>query len=155
MKYLIFLLPILYSCNIYKETTRVQFKHTISDLNSQKIEKCFMVVPKGYELKEIKAGGENGLEYQLIYKDSSIIYITQFVNSLNDINIEKAGLADKKNDLYLKNSFPNDTLTLESTTTNGLFWKEIRIGNITYGYLNVHLKQKNEFEKSITSFSCK
>ena len=49
----------------------------------------------------------------------------------------------------------SDTLELYGINVNGLFWKDIKIGNISIGYNNVSEEEKIIYDKAINTFKKK
>lgn len=124
-----------------------------------------MSIPKGYKLVTL-IGGHNELEKQYLYSDSSKLYISDFRSSmLNYDNILSLGdsIANKRFEgLELKaeiakelgQEYKPETITLQGKTTAG-YWKDIRIGYISIGYVNVSQSRKSEFDKALSSFIAK
>ncbi len=114
-------------------------------------------IPKGFTAFKIEAGGEYGTDKAFRYRDSSIIYISDYqLCDLNYENVQKAGLWSKRF-TYTKISVKSicDTLTLEGIDGNGLYWKEVFRGKICIGYSKVNESNKNSFDKAIESFKCR
>jgi len=115
----------------------------------------------------ILIGGHSELEKQYSYQDSSKIYITNFVCSMlnynNVVNLGDSISGVRLKDLELtkiilkeqKKSYVPDTLILEGVTKKGLFWKDVRMGSISVGYVNVSGSKKELFEKMLNTFKKK
>ncbi|AMR34229.1 hypothetical protein A0256_23645 [Mucilaginibacter sp. PAMC 26640] len=122
-----------------------------------------MVLPKGFKLITL-IGGHNELENQYVYSDSSYIYISDFGGStLNDKNIRSLGdsIANKRFEgtelkakiaKQLGRQYEPETMILQGRMANGLYWKDIRILNLSIGYVSVSEIKKSEFEKALASF---
>ncbi len=121
-----------------------------------------MNVPKQHKLITLK-GGHGELEKQYIYKDSSKLYISDFGQSmLNYDNILSLGdsMANERFEaLDLKAKLAEElgreyrlkTIILEGKTKNGHYWKDVRLGVLSIGYVGVSEKRKAEFEKALNS----
>lgn len=122
-----------------------------------------MSVPKGYKLITL-VGGHSELEKQYVYSDSTKIYISDFGNSmLSYSNILSLGdsIANKRFEgLELKakiakelgKEYNPETLILQGKAPNGLYWKDIRVGYLSIGYVNVPENRKMQFDKALSSF---
>jgi len=76
---------------IQRELNKVSFIHVASNQKQQKKIKYTMQVPIGYKFERITAGGEVGTEDKYVYPDSSILYLSDFGETQNSINIEQQG----------------------------------------------------------------
>ncbi len=110
-----------------------------------------MEMPKGFINHLILSG--HGKEYQYWYKDSLVLYFTDEANSatLNYKNIEKQPEAKRKR---FEAMMKKDTLLLEGQDDKNLHWKEIFLGNVIVGYMNVPEDKKKLFDKSLNSIHC-
>lgn len=148
LKFLIFIL-IFSSCSSEKEITKVYYTHISSTTSEQKGINYSIEIPKGFRLKVYKAGGEAGESREYRYLDSSVIYISDFGSSLNESNIEIGGYSSKKFDFSMKqNRLIGDSLILTGRTKSG-YWKEINIGAMAVGYLNVSDQKKEVFDEAL------
>ncbi len=132
-----------------------------------KKEKFTMDVPKNYHFIRHQITWEK--EDYYIYKDSAYIYISDFDISPNYNNIANLGdsilsyrfqnkeLYREVNNLLGEDRFKivSDTLELYGINVNGLFWKDIKIGNISIGYNNVSEEEKVIYDKAINTFKKK
>jgi hypothetical protein len=103
-------------------------------------------LPNGYELKKLK--DDDGIqEYQALYPDSSVIYITDDEKSggSNRAKEEKYGA-----DVYIK-ILANEKLILEGNHSNGKYWKEDKQGKVVVGYFNVPPDKKEEYDKALAT----
>lgn len=158
----IILLSFIMSCASSQEMTAIQYKRNKIE-GSVKKGIYSMTVPKGYKLVTL-VGGHNELEKQYIYSDSSKVYISDFGSSiLNYDNIVSLGdsIANKRFEgLELKakiakelgKEYVPDTIVLQGKMANGLYWKDIRNGYLSIGYVNVPENRRSEFEKILKSF---
>lgn len=104
-------------------------------------------------------GGHNEREKQFIYPDSSKLYVSTFFCSLlNYDNILKLDNSVSKKRLTDASQFESplaskktDTLVVEGSTANNLYWKDVRIGKISVGYVNVPAEKREEFDKMLLS----
>lgn len=53
----------------------------------------------------------------------------------------------------LGKAYQPETITLQGKMPNGLYWKDIRIGYLSIGYVNVPENKKREFDKALASFN--
>ncbi len=165
MKTSIFIISIFFivSCASSLGIVHVQYKHaSIEDPIFRNV-KYSMMIPSGYKLITL-VGGHEELENQYTYSDSTKIYISDFGCSiLNYNNILLLGdiIANKRFESLeltykiakeLGNEYKPETLLLEGKTVSGLYWKDIRIGYVSIGYVNVPENRKSEFDKALSSF---
>lgn len=140
------------SCKMYRGKTRVRFTHIESNSNMQKEVIYYLNIPTGYKLNILKAGGEAGTEYQYIYPDSCIIYITDMGRSLNAENIQKSGYSSKKFEFLMRQGTLNkDTLRIAGKDEKGYYWQEIIIGTVEFGYINIPEKEKEKYNDALNS----
>lgn len=102
-------------------------------------------IPKGYEFQGL--AGDHEFEKRFWYPDSSVIYITNFDNTLNYYEIRNQGTYYDRFDAI----HSNDTLTLAGKDSLGMFWKDKKLQNVTVGYSKVPPSSKEEFDKAISS----
>ena len=108
-----------------------------------------MAIPKKFEIKYVRGDGEDKMEKQFWYSDSSVTYVSDFENNLNYDNIRALS------SLYAKDAKAfvfRDTLMLEGKTKTGLYWKNIRYNNVSIGYNNVNLQQKSIYDQSLNTW---
>jgi hypothetical protein len=158
----IILLSFMVSCASSQGITTIQYK-TKKVVESSKNTTYSMSVPKGYKLITL-VGGHSELEKQYVYSDSTKIYISDFGNSmLSYSNILSLGdsIANKRFEgLELKakiakelgKEYNPETLILQGKAPNGLYWKDIRVGYLSIGYVNVPENRKMQFDKALSSF---
>lgn len=150
------------SCISSQDVTTIRYKKTSSE------EACregvySMKIPDGYNLITL-VGGHNEEEKQYIYPDSAAIYVTDFrASTLNYDNIKSLGdsIASKRLESTelraeisrsLGKEYTPDTLILHGVTDTGLYWKDIKMGCLSIGYVNVSEQRKIEFNKALASF---
>jgi hypothetical protein len=154
MRYLkIFYIFSLCSCCSSQELIKVQFNQMALSSSQEVIERYTMKLTKSFELRKYLAGGEVGESNEFWYKDSSVIYITDFPNSLNYDNIQSSGYGYERFEFKMgdKAKF-GDTLVLSGITKNNLYWKEILVKNISIGYMNVTQNKKEIFDNVLKTF---
>lgn len=150
------IIVLLFFASCMNEYSRITFTHYSSDSTEQNKYIYTSKVPKGFTLKTYKADGESGIENQYLYSDSSMLYISDFGSSLNEQNIRNEGYASKKFEYIMQEgSSTYDTLILSGKNANGLYWKEIVMGNLYIGYLNVNLEKKSAFDNALETFKIK
>lgn len=155
-------LSFIVSCVATQEVASVKYKRQLTEKPKAKNTKYDMSIPIGYKVITL-IGGHNELEKQYVYRDSAKIYVSDFGNStLNYHNILSLGdsISRKRfEDTELKSRIAKqlaaehkpDTITLQGKTSAG-YWKDIKIGCLSIGYLNVSAKRKSEFDKALSSF---
>lgn len=154
---------LIVSCASRLGIVHVQYKHArIEDTTLSNV-KYSMMIPSGYKLITL-VGGHEELENQYTYSDSTKIYISDFgcsVLNYNNILLLGDSIANKRfESLELKykiakelgKEYKPDTLSLEGKAANGLYWKDMRIGYVSIGYVNVPENKKSEFDKALSSF---
>lgn len=157
MKYLIGFVLILTSCKVNRDLNTVKYSHR-DNL------KYSIDVPKGYEVKGYEVTAE--IERRYVYADSSYIYITNFRYTPNYENIKLLG------DSVLQYRFQNEELMtqvneilgkekiavlpkrfeLSGKNRKSLFWKDIKVGEVSIGYANVPNEKKELYDKSLKTF---
>jgi|GEM_PF-1816415 len=157
----IILLSFIVSCVSSQGITTIQYKRQKKDEGSKNVTYS-MVIPKDYKLITL-VGGHRELEKQYIYSDSAKLYISDFGSGmLNYNNILSLGdsVANKRFEgLELKakiakelgKEYNPETLTLLGKTPDGLYWKDVRVGTLSVGYVNVPENRKSEFDKALRS----
>ena len=158
----IILLSFIVACASSQGITTIQYKRKNTDESNS----YYIALPKGFKLVTL-IGGHNELEKQYVYSDSSKAYISEFGSSLlNYNNIKSLGdsVAKKRFEgtelkakiaKQLGKEYKPETIILQGKTANGLYWKDMRIGYLSVGYVNVPENKKGEFDKTLTSFSIK
>ncbi len=112
--------------------------------------------------------------HHYVYRDSSEIYInnSETLSFPNYYNIMR--LNNKDSELRLQNEelivavnkslaekkrpllpVAPDYYELSGTDANGLYWKDIKIGKISVGYLNVPEDQKQSFDNALSTLQIK
>ncbi|WP_341841749.1 hypothetical protein [Chitinophaga caseinilytica] len=141
MKIAFIILTCFTSCAVIKQTDKVRFEY-YSGTQRQKV---VLSIPKGATLVKITAGGE-GEEHRYWYADSSVIYISNLTGSAT-LN---ALLINREQSDYNRR-FMSDTASFTGTDEKGNYWKEVKNGNLLYGYSNVPINKKEIFNYAITS----
>ena len=125
--------------------------------------KYTMTLPRGYKNITL-IGGHREIENQYVYPDSIKVYISDFpISILNYNNIHSLGdsianIRSQSLDLNSKiakvlgKEYNPETLILEGKTRNGLYWKDVRVGYLSIGYVNVPEIKRLDFEKFLNSF---
>jgi hypothetical protein len=143
--YFFALLAGLSACHNYRN---ISFPVGKSDL------RLSMNIPKGYDFQGLVT--EHGDEDRYWYSDSSVIYITNFPNTLNYSEIQKQSTYSK---MFLAEQ-QLDTLCLSGKDDFGLYWKDRvliitmkneKIGYRIVGYSKVPPQHKAKFEEAISS----
>ena len=103
----------------------------------------YMSIPNGFDKKEFNGlhSGENGISFK--YFDSSELYISNAFYDGTAINI--------KNRYYSNKPRIADADTVDSfgVQENKLFWRELIVGKVVVGYLNVPLDKKEQYDKAL------
>lgn len=158
MKRLIFILVVfMASCITSKNMDTIKY-------NPPTAGKHFLDIPKGYNFVISEVSAE--YEHKYKYEDSSFIYLTTFDVTPNSENIENLGdsiyryrfqneeLRKEVNKMLGKEVMKTlpDTFKLSGKDKNDLFWKDIKYGEISIGYVNVPKEKKEVFDKSLETF---
>ena len=153
------------SCTSKQRNDSIKYKRTNRTTSVLSNSKYTMNIPIGSKLINL-VGGHNEIEKQFVYSDSSKLYISDFECSmLNYKNILSLGdsIALKRFEgveikakiaKELNQKFKPETITLQGKTVNG-FWKDIRIGYICVGYVNVPENHKKKFDEALGSLKKK
>lgn len=114
---------------------------------TEKKVKYLMDVPKEGYKDELIVSGSHETEHRVVYQDSSIIYLTndEAGSALNYDNIQKISDKQQTGKLFV------DTLSLEGQTKEGLYWKEVKLDEISVGYVNVPPDKKEQYERALST----
>ena len=130
---------------------------------------CSLRIPKGYK-EWIISSGETEIEHRYCYEDSSFyFYISDYLYNPNTENIELLGdsiykyrfqnkqLLESIYEQYGKEVLLNlpDTFELSGESSNSLCWRDILVGNISLGYVNVPINKKKFYDHCLDSYSIK
>ncbi|BEG99065.1 hypothetical protein [Bacteroides sedimenti] len=156
----IYLTLIFLSCSTQGRLTKVEFR----PLNESP--KFSLRLASQYKIIDFSSIEER--ERYFIYPDSSFVYISSFDVSPNYDNINALGdsicnyrFQNKNLSIELNTKVPYlvkllpDTFQLSGISKNNLFWKDIYIGNISIGYKDVPLEQKDKFDQFLSSLKIK
>ena len=158
----LFLIAFLTSCASSVAIETVQYRRDSKNGQSNK-EKKLLDIPKKYKLQTF-VGGHGEKEQVYTFSDSVKVYVTDLpVSMLNYNNILSLGdsVANKRFEgtelkaavaKALGQSYVLETLILQGKTSNGLYWKDIRMGDVSIGYVNVPLSKKEQFDSVLSSF---
>ncbi|HKK74470.1 MAG TPA: hypothetical protein VJ953_05320 [Saprospiraceae bacterium] len=131
------------------EKVRVKIKTARTSLD--KPSTFIIQAPKG-EFKEERVKGPHAQEeeYRIIYPNESTIYLSNRYLVGSHLNLEnriRAGIKSYKRE----NIF--DTLDVSGIQQNEHFWREVILGDIVIGYVNVPEKSKELFDRSLESLN--
>jgi hypothetical protein len=115
------------------------------DGKEKKVIYC-LKVPRGG--KQLTVFGSHEKEQEVLYPDSSYIYITNDAKAGSHLNYNNVARLDKG--AYARKLL-EDTVLLEGVQPDGRFWKEDKLGNIVVGYVNVTASQKSRYDASLRS----
>jgi hypothetical protein len=125
----------------------------------------YLDVPKGYAFKWIR-GGHGEDEHQYFYNDSSFIYITEFSgggpnynnianlpDSIKNLRLQNEEIAREANKLTDKNAVKilPDTFELTGVDSESYFWKDVKLGKFSAGYVNVPPDKKEQYDKALAT----
>lgn len=140
--------PLLLVCFfIFSCSSKIIIFKTIDDNKEVRFK---IAVPKKHRLLIVKGSHEK--EYNIIFPDSSTIFISDNVSSGSFVNREKYTKYGK--DVGLK-FLTQDTLKLNGVDEAGQYWEERKMKNLIYGYIKVSLKRKLEFDNILNSLTNK
>lgn len=107
-------------------------------------------IPSGYRLVKSKDYHQH-IEYKFQYPDSSIIYITDDIESGGAINTDKV----KKygNNIFIK-ILTSDTLDI-SGVEGKKYWREIKRNNVVAGYINAPLSKEKQYQDVLKTLRLK
>ncbi|TKG95122.1 hypothetical protein EYV94_10430 [Puteibacter caeruleilacunae] len=150
MKILIKLFCVMVSFTIGKDLKTVKF-------HANPRAKYSIEVVNYCEIRRFEVNTEK--EQRYVCADSSYIYITNFRRTPNFENIRSLGdsllhLRFQKEELRKQTALP-DTFELSGMNDKALCWKDIKIGSISVGYVNVPEDKKELFDKSLKTLKKK
>ncbi len=129
------------------KTKNISFKFiTYNGMKDVKVKLRLKVPDNFIEIIKNGPGMDGEVDYQIIYPDSSIIYLSnEFLISyyLNIKNLINIGVNS-----YTYKSI-NDTVINEGKNEKDLYWKEIACTGLVRGYINVSPRNKPLFNESI------
>lgn len=138
------LLWLVVSCAPTRPATTVTKQITLDFKNCRvmgELEKLRLTLPDGFELITLEPE-EGFCEYQLLYPDQSIYYVSTNIYSGSRINYKnryEAGIST-----YSVNRSINDTLNVRGVQQDGRYWHESIRGSYVVGYAN--LSDTTQFE---------
>lgn len=144
---LLLIVALLSACSL-KRKSRKYLKHYIPD--KQQFVWYSIDVPKGYEFFWISAAGDPQDSKEYKYKDSSIIYLMDFHHTPNNDLMKSSFKKQWQGNWSMFNILSNININFEGEVRN-LFWKEIRLDEVKFGYKNVPESRKAEFDKALNS----
>lgn len=130
---------------------------------------CSLRIPQGYK-EWIISSGETEREHRYYYEDSSFFfYISDYFYNPNTENIELLGdsiynyrfqnkqLLESLYEQYGKELLYNlpYTFELSGESSDSLCWRDILVGNISLGYVNVPINKKKFYDHCLDSYSIK
>lgn len=130
---------------------------------------CSLRIPQGYK-EWIISSGETAREHRYCYEDSSFFfYISDYLYNPNTENIELLGdsiynyrfqnkqLLESIYEQYGKEVLLKlpDTFELSGENSDSLCWRDILVGNISLGYVNVPINKKKYYDHCLDSYSIK
>ena len=147
------------------EFKKVKFVHYANSLDGQRRLVYMAKVPSGYRVRIYMVESEGLQENHYIYSDSSTVYLSNFGPTLNYENLTKAdeskiakhyiyeNLTKEDRNKMFEHDIKkyNDTLKFSGKTKNGLYWKEIKIKDVSFGYINVTLDRKEKFDRILNN----
>jgi hypothetical protein len=125
----------------------IKFKEKRFTEGSSYSQNYLLTVPDGGKLVKLNTG-HIYKEYQLIFPDSSVIYITNNIESGSRLNYKNRY---KDNAIIIRRSNENDSLLLGGMQTNGRFWKEYFIKDMVVGYCNVNADNKIIYDETLST----
>ncbi|TDO28701.1 hypothetical protein [Sediminibacterium goheungense] len=133
------------SCMIGKSIVSVNCR-----LNDPKGRVIQLQLPKYVKKTIVSNDAEVGIEYTFWYRDSTAIYVSTFEEggTLNYGNIRNKPMA-------FSNRFMSDTIDLTGIDSFGKLWREVKKGDLFYGYLKVDSLNKLTFDKALESIVVK
>ena len=151
MKVLYVILAIfIIGCASNQKLGKLKFIAPSTQTIDEKI-KCYVEVPGNYVDEARSNDVHNNLFVKsVIYSDSSQFYISNNLsgsvkNFHNRVDYNMP-MVERENIL--------DTLVLKGLDENGLYWKEVFIGEVVVGYLKANENRKGQFEYAINSLVC-
>lgn len=156
---LLALVLVLSSCtpNSYFNRTRSRVKYKckykVSKLKGQK--GCFVVnklpIPKGYRYDGIIDGCGTGQQWNYLYEDSSMFYVSSSdkSNTPNYHNVKNVGHRVGKSKFGYRSPAMSDTLDVCGVDQKGNAWRELAIGEFYIGYINATEEKKSIYDKAI------
>ena len=160
-----------------KKTTQIVFcffffASAISCVNKNYVKRSFhpykngftlsYVIPAHYKsMQAIFNGGEAGAEYDYLYDDSSVIYVTDNLTSNSNYEniVNQPDAFNKLNSVFMNGKFGkylvSDTISLDGRDSSGLLWKHLFFEGFSAGYSKVHQNEKADYDKALMSIKIK
>lgn len=125
------------------ETVKYQNLESRSEKKNPRKIRVYMDIPNGFEKREFNGFhfGENGVAFK--YLDGSELYISNAFYDGTTINIKNRYYSNKPR------IADADTVDGFGVQENKLFWRELIVGKVVVGYLNVPLDKKEQYDKSL------
>ena len=147
---IVLILALLHSSCVSQSVTKTLKYSGLFATDEEEVKKSFfMDVPKGGKLdnREVLTGDYHS-EYRMVYEDSSILYITNDEwrgSALNFQNLADVGINGYNKEHLL------DTLNNQGKQKDGNYWREVVLGEIVVGYVNVPPDKQELFNKALSS----
>lgn len=95
---------------------------------------------------------DNGCyEYQFLYSDSSIFYVSSNIYSGSRLNFQNLLTIGVDTYGINRSNNPLDTIKNAGIQSDGNFWLEYILGDVVVGYVNANHQKQQIFNKSIES----
>lgn len=152
---LAFISIILQSCiqhtGSFREDTDIETRKVNLDFSKcvtalEEYDRIQVEVPKRYNRD--KSVNEGMCEYNFTYKDSSVLYISTNVWFGSRLNMENR--YNINHQAYRRENL-RDTIEISGIQKNGELWREVIIGDVLFGYLNVPESKKELFDEVLNS----
>ncbi|WP_091549562.1 hypothetical protein [Thermoflexibacter ruber] len=118
------------------------------DYDYMKMVKYELILPKNF--KKSVVTGSHELEYNFLYSDSTVFFISNDKKNGSFANYERyRKYGSNINLVYVT----QDTVFLEGVNKVGKFWREIKLKNVIIGYINADSSKKVAFDNSIKNIS--
>ncbi len=138
-----FLLIVLFAgCAVYPDMKKRSFSYHLNDKKD-----IVFFVPEGYVQEQVKLHETKGLEQFYQYNHGAYFYIAQGTSlaSINKRFITTGGKTEKNGSEFM----------YSGTDESGLYWKEVQVDSLRWGYSFVPVNLLPKFEQSVNSIRIK
>lgn len=137
------LLVIFCSCAGYPHMKKRSFSYTLGESKN-----IVFFVPAGYKKEQVKVGADKGIEQFYQYNHGAYFYISHRAewHSLNERFVSLSNDPVKTDE---------GEFMYSGTDESGLYWKEVKIDSLKWGYSFVPVNLLPLFEQSVNSIRIK
>lgn len=106
---------------------------------------------KGHKLKKVEYKYDGWFEYQFLYKDESVFFVSTNILEGSRLNSENLWDIGIKTLAISRSLEPVDTIKKEGVQKDGRYWSTYILGDVAVGYTNATKEKKEYFQQMLNS----